>query len=111
MVKTFKQGDIIMLNFSPQAGHEMKDFHPAIIVSNNTFNKFTRKAAIVCPITSTDKNFPLHVKLDHHTKTKGVIKCEQVKSFDLEARGAKFIEKAPMRIVREVIDIVYGLIE
>lgn len=105
-----EQGDILYLQFDPQAGNEQKGKRPALVISNNTYNKFT-KMAIVCPITNTNNKFPLHVELDQRTKTTGVILCEQVKSLDIHARDAAYCEKAPMDIVDEVIDIVFGFIE
>jgi hypothetical protein len=71
-----KQGDIIWLDFDPQAGHEQRGRRPALIVSNQSFNNFS-KLAIVCPITSRDKDHPFHIKLDDRTKTSGVILCDQ----------------------------------
>jgi mRNA interferase MazF len=44
-----KQGNIIWLDFDPQAGHEQKGRRPAVVMSNDTFNNFS-KLAIVCPI-------------------------------------------------------------
>lgn len=105
-----EQGDIILLEFDPQKGHEQKGKRPAFVVSNNTFNQFTQMA-IVCPITSTDRGFPLHVSLDKRTKTSGVIMCEQAKSLDISARKANFLEKAPQDILEEVIDILIGFVE
>jgi len=104
------QGDIILLEFDPQADREQKGRRPAFVVSNNTFNNFT-KIAIVCPITNTDREFPLHVPLDERTKTTGVIMCEQAKSLDISARNALFIEKAPGDILDEVVDILIGFVE
>ena len=105
-----EQGDIILLDFDPQAGHEQKGKRPALVVSNNTFNRFTN-LALVCPITNTAKGFPLHVPLDENTKTKGVIMCEQGKSLDLAARNAVFLEKIPAAILEEVVDIYIGIVE
>jgi mRNA interferase MazF len=105
-----EQGDILLLEFDPQAGHEQKGRRPAFVVSNNTFNHFT-KIVIVCPITNTNRGFPLHVLLDERTKTTGVIMCEQVKSLDISARNASFIEKAPADILDEVVDILIGFVE
>ena len=45
------QGDIVYLDFNPTKGHEQKGKRPAIVISNNVFNKNT-KMAMVCPITS-----------------------------------------------------------
>lgn len=105
-----EQGDIITLDFNPQAGHEQKGKRPAFVASNRDFHYLTN-LAIVCPITTTLKGFPLHVMLDEQTKTSGVVMCEQVKSLDLKARNAVFVEKAPRRITDEVFDILFGCIE
>jgi len=112
MVKNYlpEQGDIVLLNFNPQAGHEQQGRRPAYIASNSDYNRITN-LAIVCPITNTDRDFPLHVPLGEQTKTTGVIMCEQVKALDLKARGTSFIEKAPRQICEEVFDILYGSIE
>jgi len=105
-----EQGDIVLIEFDPQAGHEQKGRRPAFVVSNNIFNKFT-KMAVVCPITNTDRVFPLHVLLDERTKTTGVIMCEQAKFLDISAGNASFLEKAPKDILEEVVDIIIGFIE
>jgi len=105
-----EQGDIVFLEFDPQAGHEQRGKRPALVVSNNTYNKFTN-LAMVCPITNTDRNFPLHVKLDERTKTTGVIMCEQIKALDIYARNVSFCEKVPRDILEEVIDIIIGCVE
>lgn len=105
-----KQGDIILLRFDPQAGHEQKGKRPALVASNNTFNGFTNMA-IVCPITNSERNFPLHVELDERTKTTGFIMCEQSKTLDINARNAIFLEPAPLDIIEEVVDILIGCIE
>jgi len=105
-----EQGDIVLLNFDPQLGHEQKGRRPALVVSNNTFNEFT-KMAMVCPITNTRRGFPLHVALDERTTTTGVIMCEQAKSLDIEARNATFFEKVPANILEEVLDIFVSFVE
>lgn len=105
-----RQGHVIWVDFDPQAGHEQTGRRPALVVSNNTFGNFS-KLAIVCPITNTDKNHPLHVNLDDRTKTTGVIMCDQVKVIDPGARNYKFIEVIPKDILAEVVSIVSSLIE
>lgn len=57
-----QKGDFVVLEFDPQAGHEQKGRRPAIVVSNNLFNKYTG-LAIVCPITSSPRNIPFHVEI------------------------------------------------
>ena len=105
------QGNIIRLDFDPQAGHEQKGRRPAIVISNGSFNRLTRKAAIVCPITMTDRALPFHVRLDGRTQTTGTVLCDQPRAFDLQARNYEFVEEAPCDIIQEVIDIVSGFLE
>ena len=106
-----EQGDIIWLNFSPQAGHEQSGRRPALVISNTSFTQITQKAAMVCPITNTNRSLPFHVTLDDKTQTTGVILCDQAKIVDIQTRNCEFIEKAPKDIVLEVIDIIHSFIE
>lgn len=76
-----QQGDIVVMDFMPSAGSEITKGRPAVIVSNDTYNRYCR-TRIVCPITRTIHDFPLHVTLDERTETQGAILCEQVKSLD-----------------------------
>jgi len=105
-----RQGDIIKIDFNPQAGHEQAGSRPAVVISNDFFNE-KAKLAIVCPITNTDKNFPLHVRLDDRTKTIGVVLCEHVKSLDINSRKYKVIESLPKDILENVINVVFSEVE
>lgn len=105
-----RQGMIIKINFNPQSGHEQAGYRPAVVISNNVFNEKT-KLSIVCPITNTDKNFPLHVPLDERTKTTGVVLCEHIKSLDLSSRTFQEVEEIPKDLLEKVINIVFAEIE
>lgn len=110
MVGKFKQGDIIYLDFNPQAGHEQMGRRPAVIISNNIYNKMS-KMLMVCPITNTNKKHPFHVELDERTQSTGVVLCDQAKMLDVEVRNATFIEQIPRDLLEEIVDIVYSFIE
>lgn len=97
------QGDIVMMNFNPQAGHEQGGRRPALVVSNRSFHRYTG-LAIFCPITNQLKNYPMHVRLDSRTGTTGEILCEHVKSLDYRARNASFVETLPDDLLAEVLD-------
>lgn len=98
-----EQGDIVIINFNPQTGHEQSGRRPALVVSNHSFHQYTN-LEIVCPITGSFSHFPLHVLLDERTKTDGSVMCEQVKSLDLTARNMVFVEKIPCDLLEEVLD-------
>ena len=110
MVNVFEQGDIINLGFNPQTGHEQKGRRPAVVISNNVFNKFS-KLLMVCPITNTNKHLPFHVELDSRTNITGVILCDQAKMLDVGSRNAQFVERLPQDKLEEVVDLVYSFIE
>ena len=88
-----KQGDIVLIDLNPTIGHEQKEKRPAIILSTNTFNKYT-KMAIVCPITSNIKEYPTHLVLKESKKVSGAVLLEHVRSIDYESRNIKYIESA-----------------
>lgn len=104
------QGDIIKVNFNPQAGHEQAGYRPALVISNNFFNQKTN-LTIVCPITNTNNRFPLHIPLDDRTETTGVILCEHVKALDLNARTYRVVEQLPRDLLEKVIEVVFSEIE
>lgn len=106
----FEQGDIIYLDFDPQSGHEQKGRRPALVVSNNVYNRF-HNLLMVCPITNTNRGLPFHVPLDDRTKTTGVIMCDQARTLDVTARNGAFEEKAPSDLVVEAIDQIISFIE
>lgn len=105
-----KQGDIIKVNFNPQAGHEQAGYRPALVVSNDFFNQKTN-LTIVCPITNTNNRFPLHIPLDDRTETTGVVLCEHIKALDLNARSYRVVEQLPRDLLSKVIDVVFAEIE
>ena len=104
-----QKGDFITLTFDPQSGHEQKGSRPAIVISNTIFNQKTG-LALVCPITNTDRNIPLHVNLTKDCTVTGVIMVDQIKSIDFKSRRAQFIEKAPPSIINEVLAILDAII-
>ena len=103
------QGDIVILDFDPQSGHEQKGRRPAIIVSNKTFNKHLG-LAFACPITNTKRDFPFHVEVQSPNIT-GYIMGEQMKSIDYNARNIKFVEKAPQKTTNQVLGIIDSIIQ
>ena len=105
MVNLIEQGNIIYLDFNPQRGYEQMGRRPALVVSNDVYNRFSN-LTYVCPITSTENGHPFHVILDERTDTRGSILCEQLKALDLEARNAIYEEKIPNDLMEEVLSLI-----
>lgn len=110
MVKNYipQKGNLVILSFDPSSGHEQKGRRPALIISNEVFNK-ALGLAIACPITNTDRNFPFHIKLEAKN-LKGFIMTEQIKSIDFNARKVKFVKKVDEDTLNQVLGITKSII-
>ena len=58
---TFKQGDIIVMDFNPQQGHGQSGRRPAIVLSNDILNQHS-SLVLVCPITNTNKRIQYDIR-------------------------------------------------
>lgn len=102
------QGDIIRADLSPTEGHEQNGFRPLLIVSNRIVNK--TGLAFVCPITNNSKRFPTRIPLDERTDTEGSILTDQVRTIDLNARNARYIERCPADILDRALQTLQACI-
>lgn len=105
-----KQGDICYMNFAPTKEHEQTGLRPAVVISKDSYNKYTN-LAVICPITTNTKKFPTHYELIETKRIKGSVLCEHIRSVDFTARKLSFVEKLKMKELEEIIDIINGIIE
>ena len=112
MVKKYipKQADVVFLDFNPTKGHEQSGFRPAVVISNNVFNENT-KMVIVCPITSNNKEFPTHYKLEDTKKINGTVLWEHIRSIYYEIRNLKFVEKLSDNDFMSIVTLLTACIE
>lgn len=103
------RGDIVWLQFDPQAGHEQAGLRPAIVITPKAYNHKVG-LALMCPITSRIKNYPFEVTLPEKLEVSGAILADQIKSLDWRARNAKYACKAPAEIVADMIAKIQTLI-
>lgn len=76
-----KRGDIYWVSFDPSQGTEIQKTRPAIVISNNMFNKNLNRV-IVAPITSNVKNvFDFDCAIIVQGKP-GKIMLDQLRSID-----------------------------
>ncbi len=107
MVKNFVdyipgRGDLVWLQFDPQAGHEQGGRRPALVISPQAYNGKVGMA-LMCPVTSKAKGYPFEVPLPEDTKLSGVILADQIKNLDWQARQAEFAGKIQEEVVNEVL--------
>jgi mRNA interferase MazF len=96
------RGDIVWLDFDPQAGHEQAGRRPALVLSPRPYHQKT-PFAVVCPITSRVKGYPFEVALPDGLPVAGVALADQVKSIDRRIRRIEIVAHAPESMVMEVL--------
>ena len=101
------RGEVIWINFDPQAGREQARHRPALVLSTKAYNLKT-SLCVVCPITSQVKGYPFEVQI--LADDLGVVLADQVKSLDWRARKAKPKGKVSGDVLAEVIGKLSSLI-
>jgi mRNA interferase MazF len=96
------RGDIVWLDFDPQAGHEQAGRRPALVLSPSVYNSRVG-LAIICPITTQTKGYPFEVAIPDGLPVKGVILADQVKNLGWRVRRATFICQLPQSNLSEVL--------
>lgn len=103
------RGDLVWIDFDPQAGREQAGRRPALVVTPRAYHQVA-PYAIVCPITSTVKGYPFEVALPIGLPIGGVVLADQVKSIDRRVRRIEPIAKAPLAVVDEVVARILPLL-
>ena len=102
-------GDIVWLQFDPQAGHEQAGHRPALVLSPAAYNRM-RGMMICCPMTSQIKGYPFEVVVSQAPPS--IVLADQIKSLDWKARRAKkkgSVSTAVIDEVRAKIGALLGL--
>ncbi len=102
MVKYVPQaGDIVWLDFEPQAGKEIQKTRPALIISSKEYNAKVG-LALCMSITSKVKGYPFEV-IAKNEKIEGAVLCDQIRSLDWKSRQAKYICSLNKDILMEAV--------
>lgn len=107
------RGEIWHVNLDPAAGKEQQGARPVLVVSEKEFNRMG--LALICPITQGGNQarfagfaVPL---MGAGTETQGVVMCNQPRTIDFAARGARFIEDVPDYLADDVMARLQTLLE
>lgn len=105
-----RRGDVVWLNFNPQAGHEQAGRRPALILSPKRYNQKVG-LAIFCPLTNQVKGYPFEVMIPDGLDVSGVVLSDQVKSLDWRMRQAEFICQLPDATMNQVLQKLNTLLD
>ena len=90
-----ERGELVWLEFSPQAGHEQAGRRPALVVSPASYNS---------------KGYPFDVHIPEGLPVCGVIQSDQLRSLDWKERKASFIARVSEDTLQSVLDKIRPLL-
>lgn len=96
------RGDIVWLQFNPQAGSEQAGHRPALVISPQSYNARVG-LAVFCPLTTQVKGYPFEVELPAGQKAAGAVLADQLKSLDWRVRKAKKFDEVSSEVLAEVL--------
>jgi mRNA interferase MazF len=101
-------GDIVWINFEPQAGHEQAGHRPAVVLSPAAYNGKT-SLMLCCPMTTQIKSYPFEVLIAGPSRS--AVLADQIGSLDWRKRRAKrkgVVSPAELAEVRAKIRALIG---
>jgi mRNA interferase ChpB len=108
-------GDVYWIDPNPVAGREMRGRHRFVVITPRQINALG--VAMTVPVTSGGgfaRKLGLAVAIIGH-ETKGIAVCNQVKTFDIEARvragSARHVETLNDATTNEIISRVLSVID
>ena len=81
-----RRGEVWWVNFSPSVGREIREEHPALVVSTDFLNQSPFGVLLVIPISSSSPPLRIHVELpagEAGLRKRGRLKCDQVGKVDI----------------------------
>lgn len=103
------RGDIVWLQFNPQAGHEQAGHRPALVLSPATYNRLSG-LMLCCPMTSRKKGYPFEVVVTDASDQPSVVLADQVKSLDWKVRKAVKKGTASRDVITETLSKLQALL-
>ena len=107
------RGDVVGIDFNPQAGHEQAGRRPAIVLTTRDFNDKTN-LAVLCPITRStirEQRSPFAIAIPQGLQIDGFILADQIRTMDWRAREAEFICSVPTETVDAVLERIGVLLK
>lgn len=99
-----KRGDIYLVSLDPTEGREQRGHRPVLVISPTEFNEAT-KLPVILPITNGGEfarriGFAVPIS---GIKTTGVVRCDQPRVLNIQARGGRKADSLPPEILDEVL--------
>lgn len=105
-----ERGHVVLLNYTPQSGTEMKGEHYALVISQTQYNVKTN-CIIACPITSNADFHSIWLKIPDKQVVRGYIIPDQIKHLDWKTRGITIKGKLNNDIITKTLEYIKLIID
>lgn len=81
------RGEIWLIDFDPTRGHEQAGRRPALIISDERFNRGRAGLVMAIPMTARERGIPTHVAVsppEGGVRVRSFLKCENLRSISKE---------------------------
>lgn len=109
------RGEIWLVQLDPTVGHEQAKMRPCLVISNDTFNRGPANLHVVLPITSKNRNNPLHIALELHEgglEKESFILCDQIRTVSRQRfKGKSFgtVTEETLASVEYILSILLNI--
>lgn len=108
------RGEVWLLDLNPTLGREQAGTRPALVVSDNIFNRGPAELVIVVPITSQDKKIRSHIRIrkgEAGLTLDSFAKCEDIRSVSKQRFVRRFgiVEDSTITSVEETLRFLMRL--
>jgi mRNA interferase MazF len=98
------RGEIWLIELEPVRGHEQGGVRPALVISNDTFNRSAADLVVIVPITTKQRPIRSFLRVnppEGGLKQVSFIICDQVRTVS-KSRLTKFFGRLPAGMLSEV---------
>ena len=106
------RGEIWFIDLNPVVGHEQAKIRPCLIISHDTFNHGPANLHVILPLTSKNKNLPLHLPLEWlegGSETQSFVLCDQIRTVSRQRFKGKCLGIASKKTM-EKIEYILGIL-
>lgn len=106
-----KRGEVWWFNFDPSRGSEVQKKRPAIVVSNDSSNKYLSRVQVVPLTSSIEKVYPSECCVEVKKQSCKAM-ADQIKTVSLESCGERIatLSDTDMQAVELVLKLQLGLV-
>ena len=110
-----RRGEVWWVDFSPAVGNEIREEHPALVVSTDSLNESAFGLLIVIPVSSSSPPLRIHVEVpagEGGLPKPSRIKCDQIGKADIRRfRPKGRLGRLRPETIRKVETVLKRLLE